>query len=71
LAPNSPNSNIFFENADILISFDVKDKTNIKAFPQKKKEETKTKNVCLFNWPFAGNRKKKQQLLSRLMFVLF
>ena len=33
------------------------EKTNIKALEQKKKEETK--NVCLFNWPFAGNRKKK------------
>ena len=38
---------------------------------QKKQEETKTKKRLLFNWAFAGNRKKKQQLLSWLMFVLF
>ena len=36
-----------------------------------KRKKRKQKNVCLFNWAFAGNRKKKQQLLSRLMFVLF
>tara|TARA_B100001105_G_C22131630_1_gene331980 strand:- start:293 stop:571 length:279 start_codon:yes stop_codon:yes gene_type:complete len=49
-----------------------KEKTNIKAWEQKKKEESKTKNVYLFNWPFAGNRrKKKQQLLARLIFVFF
>ena len=33
---------------------------------QKKKEETKTKNVYLFNWPFAGNRKKQKKATTSL-----
>jgi hypothetical protein len=53
-------------------SFDVKDKTNIKAWGAKEKRGNKNKKRLPFQWAFFWKyKKKRQQLLSRLMFVLF